>query len=156
MRIEFTVPAVPVAQPAKDVRVVKAKSGKTFATAQTPTRHPVNAFKATAAMAARAAYQGPPLDGPLVASITFVFPRTGKPGWIKRATQPHWFAEWKAGRRVPYAVRKRCDRDNLLKSLQDALSGIVYVDDGLLYAGPVEKWVASADEQPHVEVVVTQ
>jgi Holliday junction resolvase RusA-like endonuclease len=152
MKIHFTVPAVPVPQPAKQHRIAKAK-GRQFSIASTPTLHPVNAYKATVAHAASEAHKGPPLDGPIVAAFVFVLPRGGKPGWITAKRYPQWFAEWKAGRRVPYAVKKRHDRDNLLKSTQDAMSAVI-ADDGLIYAGPVEKWIAAWDEQPHVEITI--
>jgi len=152
--IRFTVPAVPVSQPAKDHRMVKSKDGRQFIASSTPAAHKVNAFKATAAMAARDAYQGAPLDGPLRVSLVFVFPRpSGCPSWLNKMDYPQLFADWKCGYRVPYAAKKH-DRDNLMKSLQDALNGVVWKDDGLIFAGPVEKWLAAEDEQPHVTVEI--
>lgn len=143
--IQFTIPAVPVSQPRQRHRNV----GK-FIQNYTPTKHPVNAFKAAAQMASRQAYQGPPLTGPLFLEVVFVMPRV-KPSWLKKDSP--WFADWKAGKRVPHA-NARNDRDNLMKSFQDALNKLLWADDGLIYDGPVGKWVASADEQPHVRVTV--
>jgi len=151
--ISFRVPAVPVSQPAKQFRIVAVAGRKPFGKATTPDRHPVNAFKAIVARAAEDAYSGPPLSGPLWVSVVFVFPRRGKPAWITRAAYIDWFDAFKRGERVPHSVKKH-DRDNLLKSLQDPLNGIVWEDDGQIVAGPVEKWVAASDEQAHVEVEV--
>jgi Holliday junction resolvase RusA-like endonuclease len=151
-KIAFIVPAIPVAQPRQRHRIINA-NGKTFAQNYTPTKAPVNAFKAACQMAAQQAYQGPPLSGPLVASIVFVMPRTeGKPSWLKKDSP--WFSAWKSGERVPHAGSKN-DRDNLMKSVQDALNKLLFVDDGMIYAGPVEKWLAAHNEQPHVEITIT-
>ena len=150
--IEFTVNAVPVAQPRQRHRVVKTRDGKAFATNYTPARDPVNAFKASVRMAAAAAYNGPPLTGPLQVDIIFVLPRT-KPAWLKKDSE--WFSAWKVGERIPHAV-SRNDRDNLMKSLQDCLNGLVWVDDGQIYSGETKKWLAAESEQPHVEVRITR
>lgn len=152
--IKFSVPAVPIAQPRQRHRIVKAK-GRTFTSNYTPASDPVNAFKAVVAMAAREAYGGPPLDVPLTVSMVFIMPRGNRPSWLTNKRFPRWFAAWKDGQRVPYAVKKN-DRDNLMKGFQDALNGLLWTDDGLICAGPVEKWIAAADEQAHVEVVVEE
>lgn len=144
--IHFTVPAVPVAQPRQRHAVI-AGHVRNF----TPADHPVQAFKACAKMAAKQAYQGPPLTGPISLEIVFVMPRTGKPSWLKRDSR--WFAAWKSGARVPHATNRN-DRDNLMKSLQDALNSLLWKDDGLIFTGPVVKWMAAHNEQPHVEVTV--
>jgi Holliday junction resolvase RusA-like endonuclease len=148
--IQFSVPIVAVAQPRQRHRVIKQKDGKAFSGNYTPTKHPVNSFKASVRQAANAAYSGPPLTGPIRMDLVFVLPRT-KPAWLKKTSR--WWKEWKAGRRVPHAV-SRNDRDNLMKSFQDALNQLTWVDDGQVYAGPVEKWIAADDEQPHVEVLI--
>lgn len=133
--ISFIIPAVPRAQPRQRHRVV----GK-VAMNYTPKNDPVNTYKATAQMASQAAYSGPPLEGPLYAKFVFVLPRP--------ASLPKKFG---TGRMLH---DKAPDRDNLMKSLQDALNGLLWKDDRQLCMGPVEKYVAAADEQPHVEVTV--
>ena len=148
--IDFIVPAVPVAQPRQRHRIVQPNGGKAFATNYTPANDPVNAFKASVRMAAAAAYSGPPLTGPLRVDMIFVLPRT-KPAWLKKDSP--WYPEWKDGARIPHAVARN-DRDNLAKSTQDCLNSLVWVDDGQIYAGKIEKWLAADDEQPHVEVRV--
>jgi len=148
--IEFIVNAVPVAQPRQRHRVIQGKGGKAFATNYTPARDPVNAFKASVRMAAAAAYSGPPLTGPLTVDMIFVLPRT-KPAWLKKGSC--WWDEWKEGMRIPHAVARN-DRDNLMKSVQDCLNGLLWVDDGQIFAGKAEKWIASELEQPHVRIVL--
>ena len=151
MKIEFVVPSVPVAQPRQRHRIA-GKGKKQFVQNYTPTKHPVNFFKASVQQAAAAVYSGPPLDGPLFASYVFVMPRAGKPSWITRKDFPFWFGCWKAGERVPHVSKE--DRDNLTKSLQDAMNKTVFTDDSRVFSGPIEKWVASEFEQPHVEVTI--
>lgn len=151
--IEFTVYAVPVAQPRQRHRVIQGKGGKAFAANYTPARDPVNSYKASVRMASASVYRsGPPLTGPLVVDMIFVLPRT-KPAWLKKDSP--WYAKWKSGDRIPHAVARN-DRDNLAKSTQDALNGVLWVDDGQIYAGRIEKWIASEFEQPHVEVRIIQ
>lgn len=136
--IKFTVPCVPVAQPRQRHRVVHA-GGRSFASNYTPAKDPVNAFKAACQLAASQAYDGPPIDWPISMDIDFVFPRGKQP---KKAGSD----------RLPHAVKP--DRDNLAKSLQDALNGLLYRDDSLIWNGVISKWRAAEDEQPHVEVRV--
>lgn len=141
MRIEFTVPGVPVAQPRQRHRVVKQAGGKVFVQNYTPTQAPVNAFKAACAMAARQAYSGPPVSLPIKCKMVFVMPRPSRLIWKSRPMP-----------REPFVAKP--DRDNLEKAVGDALSGIIWVDDRQIYAGPVEKWIAAGDEQAHTLVTV--
>ena len=138
--IEFTVPAIPVAQPRQRHRVIQS-SGKAFATNYTPKNDPVNAFKAAVQQAASRAYDGAPLDCPLRMDLVFVFPR---PVSVRKKD---------GSGRLPHTTKP--DRDNLMKSFQDALNGLTYRDDSLICAGDTQKWKAAADEQPHVEVRIT-
>ena len=135
--IQFDVPAVPVAQPRQRVAVIGG-----HARAYTPTRAPVNAFKAAVQLAAETAYTGPPLEGPLWLLIRFVMPRPNSMRW-KRKPMP----------RV-HDTRKKNDWDNLGKSVCDALNKRLWTDDGVLSIVTVERWVASGEEQPHVEIML--
>ena len=92
-------------------------------------------------MAARAAYDGPPLDAPLRVDCTFVFPRTKQQIW-KSKPMP----------RLPHT--KKPDRDNCDKAVLDALSGLLWIDDCQVCQGSLEKVIAAGDEQPHVRVRV--
>ena len=112
-----------------------------MATNYTPTKHPVTVFKAACKIASHAAYSGPPLNGPLLASLTFVMPRPQSMIW-KTKPMP----------RVP--CLKKPDLDNLTKAVLDAMIGLAIVDDAMIFSLHLEKWIASGDEQPHVEVIV--
>lgn len=106
--------------------------------------HPIHVFKAAVSMAASQAHSGPPMDGPLVLSATFVLPRPKAKRW-KTRPMPR------------YRHTGRPDLDNLVKGLQDALSGLLWHDDTQVQ-GYVDtwKWVAAGHEKPHVDVVVTE
>jgi Holliday junction resolvase RusA-like endonuclease len=144
--IIIRVPAVPVAQPrpratvahgGKRARMHEVTQIKNADGSRKP--HPIVAFKATVAHAASAAYSGAPLDGPLVVSIACVLPRPNKLRW---ATKPM--------PRAPHVGKPDCD--NLAKSVCDALSKITWNDDAQINELTVKKWIASGDEQPHVEI----
>lgn len=139
MNLHFTVPAVPVAQPrpratvrAGHAAVYEAKSG-----------HAVHAFKASVRMAATGAYSGAPLTGPLWVQLRFVFPRPRSMFWKKRPMPRDFHA-------------KKPDADNCIKSVLDALNGTLYLDDSQIADCRIEKWIASGDEQPCVEVFMGQ
>ncbi len=138
--IHFKVPAVPVAQPRQRHRIQTTGAGS-FVRNYTPTKHKVNDFKATARMAAAAVHSGPPLIGPLKMTIVFVFPRPKALIW-KTKPMP----------RIPHSAKP--DRDNCEKALLDALKGTLFVDDAQVCDGPVQKFYAAGDEQPHVSVTV--
>lgn len=145
--LKIIVPTIPVAQPRQRHRVIQS-GGRAFASNYTPKADPSNAYKAAIQLALANVYQGPPLDCPVVLSMTFVFPRV-KPTWLKKGMA--WFEVWKIGKRIPHT--KKPDRDNVMKSTQDALNGLLFRDDSLAYRGTVEKWLAAEDEQPHVLIV---
>jgi Holliday junction resolvase RusA-like endonuclease len=140
--IQFIVPAVPVAQPRQRHRVVQS-GGRTFTQNYTPSKHPVQSFKATVRMAAQQAYDGPPLNEPLTMRLLFVMDRPGR--LLQKKSPPG---------RIPFCNKNK-DWDNLGKSVSDALNGLVYVDDGLLWSVSVEKVFGSRLEAPHVEVTIT-
>lgn len=147
MRIELTIPAVPVAQPRPravkfgesarihEVTSIKGRDGKP------PRPHPIAAFKATVRLAAQEAYKGPPLTGALRVDCIFVFPREQSKVW-KTKPMP----------RYPHIVKP--DRDNCDKAVLDALKGTIIREDSLVCDGRIQKWRAAGDEQPHVEVVI--
>lgn len=141
--ISFTVPAVPVAQPRQRHRIA-GRPGKQFVQNYTPATDPVTAFKATVRMAAQQAIgQMQPLSGPLAVDLIFVFPRPQAKVW-KSKPMPRYFHTGKP------------DRDNLCKSLQDALNGLAWVDDAQICAGTIEKYHAAGDEQPHCVVTIKE
>lgn len=138
MNIKFTVPAVPVAQPRPRATSINGKP-RMFEAKKT---HAVHAFKATVKMSAAQAYQGPPLEGPLMLCLTCVLPRTGK--LKKRSDNP------------PYYATKKPDLDNLMKSVADALNGILYRDDAQICEVNMVKTVAAGNEQPHVAIEICE
>ena len=135
MKIEFTVPAVPVAQPRQRHRAVSA-NGRTFIQNYTSRTHPIQAFKATVQMAF-AHVNGRLLTGPLRCEMVFVMPR---PKRLVFKT-----------REMPRAHHvSKPDVDNLAKGCIDALSGLAFSDDTQISQCLIEKWIAAGDEQPHV------
>lgn len=141
--IKFTVPAVPVAQPRQRHRIITSKkTGKAFAQNYTPTCDPVNAFKASVQLAASAVYQGAPIAGPVRIAMLCVFPRPKAMVWKTKPMPRVW-------------CDKKPDFDNLGKSIADALTGTVLVDDASIVSAQVDKYVAAGDEQPHVEIEIT-
>jgi Holliday junction resolvase RusA-like endonuclease len=138
MLIEVYVPAVPVAQPR-----AKATTINGAARMYTPTKmasgktHPIAAFKAAVKLAYWQTCSLKPYEGPVICDCVFVMPR---PQILMRKKDP-------AGR-IPHC--KKPDRDNLDKSVLDALTGIAWRDDCQVHQGLIEKWYAAKDEQPHV------
>lgn len=141
--IAFSVATIPVAQPRQRHRIVSA-AGRIYSHNYTPARHAVNAFKAAVQYAFAQTYSGSPLDGPLCVEIVCVFPRP-KSKMRKRGSMP----------REPY-VAKRADWDNVGKAISDALNGIAWHDDGQLVDVRVQRWMASSEEQPHVEISISR
>mgnify|MGYP003656235447 CR=1 FL=1 len=138
MEITFKIPAIPVAQPR-----VRATSIGGHARVYEPTKHPIAAFKASVRLAASVAFTGAPLQGPLRVDCLFVFPRSKAMIW-KTRDMP----------RVRHV--KKPDNDNLLKSVCDALNGLLWQDDCQACEMVATKWIAAGDEQPHVLVRVTE
>lgn len=145
--IRFVVPAVPVPQPrpravmaGKHARVHELTHVKQADGTRRP--HAIVAFKATCRMAAQAAYSGPPADEALALHATFVLPRPKSKIWKTRPME-----------RYPHVGKP--DLDNLVKGLKDALSGILWRDDGLVCGESLWKFVAAGDEQPHVVVMIS-
>lgn len=139
MQIQFTIPAVPVAEPRKRVRIRKTRDGKSFSQLYTPGSDPVNAFKATARISASMALKRMgPFEGPLKLSLVFVMPRTQNQIWKTKPMPRIWHS-------------KKPDFDNLEKSICDALKGLVWFDDSQICRVSTVKVIAAGDEQPHVE-----
>lgn len=139
MPIEFIVPAVPVAQPRA---TISTQAG--IPRAYVPTKHAVTAFKATCRQAAHEAMgQGAPLQGPIGLELTFILPRPKRLIWKSRTMH-----------RVRHISKP--DLDNLQKSVKDALSKLVWADDAQVCEVVADKYIASGDERPHVEVSVWQ
>ena len=138
--IAFVVPAVPVAQPRQRHRVLTSH-GRTFAQNYVPTKHPVNAFKASVQHAAREVYPGPPMEGPIRLRLVFLFPRPKRLIWKSRAMERAWHVA-------------KPDADNAAKAVKDALSKLLWRDDSQVCMVLIAKQYAAGDEQPRVDVTV--
>lgn len=140
MKLAFSVPGLPVAQPRQRTRVVAA-GGRTFAQNYTPARDPVNAFKASIRLALASTYQGAPLQGPVALVVKLIFPRPQAMVWKSRP--------------MPRALKTtKPDWDNCGKAISDALNGLAWVDDAQVAMSFVQKWIAAGDEQAHAEIEV--
>lgn len=134
--IKFVIPAIPVAQPRQRHASVNGHIRN-----YVPNSHPVHSFKAAARMAAQQAYKGAPLEGALHVELVFVMPRPQALVWKKKPMPRAW-------------CPKKPDRDNLEKSVYDALNGLLWRDDAQICDGAIRKVYASGSEQPKVEVIV--
>ena len=143
--IDFTVPAVPIAQPRQRHAVRHGKGGRVFSSNYTPTDDPVNAYKAAVKLAFAATESGAPITEPLRVELMFVFGRpkghygSGKNiGTIKKSS-PMWHTS------TP-------DTDNLIKSTLDALNELMYRDDSQVCQVVAVKRYVVEGESPHVQV----
>jgi len=146
MSIEFTVWGSPIAQPRQRHRVIQAH-GKVFAHNYTPKRDPVNQWKSdvrTTAVKAWDDYHNisnnhPLWDGPVWLQIWFYLPRPASRSRKKDSDGS-----------IPCPVKP--DAENLAKSVMDALSGIIYVDDRQIYELVIRKYFHEKDGRPRAEI----
>ena len=136
-----TVPGDPVGKGRPRARAIPVGGGKWSATIYTPKE--TRDWERSAAEAISAAYDGEPLDEPLMILVRAVkrrpksrCRRRDPSGRIWRTTRP--------------------DGDNVLKAVQDAAvqAGLV-VDDTRFVVSTVESYYAAKGEGPCVEVEVT-
>jgi len=140
--IEFTVHAIPVPQPRQRHRVAKM-NGVHVAQNYLPKTEPVHAFKAAVQLAFASTYTGPPLTGPIVCAMSFVFPRPASMVWKKKP--------------MPQTCHtKKPDIDNLQKSVLDALNKLAFVDDSQVCAIHSFKDYAAGGDQPRVQIRISQ
>lgn len=135
--IEFIINAAPVAQP-RPRACIRGGHASVYGASND---HPVHAYKTMCQLAARHAYHGEPIAGPVTLTLEFVLPRPQSMVW-KTKPMP----------RVPHTAAP--DSDNLYKSTTDALKGLLWIDDRQIYREQTSKWVAAGNEQPHVRVKV--
>jgi Holliday junction resolvase RusA-like endonuclease len=96
------------------------------------------------ALAARQAYAGPPLAGPLAVEFAFVVARP----------KGHYGSGKNAGRVRPTAPRYPCVKPDALKlarAIEDSLTGICYLDDALIVREFISK---DYGDTPGVEITV--
>lgn len=137
--LRFLVPGEPIAQPRQKHRVATDGQGRAFSRNYTPSKHPVNQYKAAVQMAAMELYRDAPHDGPVRLEVVCVFGRPKNRIW-KTKPMP----------REPKVSKPDCD--NVIKAIKDALSKLVWRDDAQVYQETIEKWVASGEDQPHTEI----
>jgi len=139
MNLDFTVHAIPVAQP----RARSAVIGGHIRVYE-PKDSPVATFKRCVRLAASRALLGAhPFGGPVRLDCTFIFPRP-QSLMFKTRSMP----------RVLHA--KKPDIDNLLKSVCDALNGLAWRDDCQVCEVVGEKWIAAGYEGPHVVIRIKE
>jgi len=148
----FGVPkAMPRTSPVAAMRggkpVISKKTGRPVVIAYTPRGkgkqvHPAVQFKSdvkTAAIEANVPYH----DGPVSVNWVAYFPR---PKYMKAKKYPT--------DRIPH--HRKPDRDNLDKTILDALTGVAWKDDCQVYAGDIAKYYISSSPtaRPHVWIEV--
>lgn len=119
MNLSITVPGEPIAQPRQRHRVIP---GQAFAHNYTPSKSPVNEYKAAIRLAYAAACSLPPLAGPVSVHIDC---------WFSRP-QSHYRTGKRAGELkegMPLCHTAKPDAENVAKAILDALSGLAYKDD---------------------------
>lgn len=140
--IEFTVYAVPVAQPRQKHRVFRTKGGHLIAGNYLDKHDPVNQYKYIVKETARKFMDGEPLwEGPLGMALEVYLPR---PKRLDGKKGP-FCATWHYGKK---------DVDNLFKSVADSLTGIVYRDDGQICNTMIQKFYHERDGMPRVFIHV--
>lgn len=120
MPITFSVPGEPVPQPRPRVTT---RGG--FGRAYVPTKHPVHAYRASLADAARDAGAEPHAE-PVSVVIDLVFERP----------KSHYR---KSGVRPDAPALPRSDLDNCGKAVLDSLNGVAWVDDSQVQRLVIEK-----------------
>lgn len=103
-------------------------------------------WRQSVAVFARQAHQGAPLAGPLAVDCEFVVTRpkghfgTGKNAAVVKPSAPHW-------------PTVKPDATKLFRSTEDALTGILWLDDAQIVRQAVSK---SYGESPGAWITVTQ
>lgn len=138
-KIAFNVYHVPVPQPRQRHRYIPTlKRVHNY----TPSKHPVQAYKAAFLLAAQNALAAIDndwdIEAPMIIRVTFVLPR------------PKGLSKKKYPKRQPMTVKP--DLDNFLKGSLDSCIGTLWKDDGLLFDVHMRKFRAAVFEEPRVEV----
>jgi len=136
VKISFFVDCIPVAQPRQRHTIINDRVHN-----YTPKGHPVQTFKSLVCFAAKRAYHGPLLEGPLRVSLLFLLPRPKRLIWKTKPMPRRWGT-------------CKVDKDNLEKAFNDSLNGVIWVDDSQICDGCVQKKYAAGSESPGVIVYI--
>jgi Holliday junction resolvase RusA-like endonuclease len=101
-------------------------------------------WETRAAYIARAAWTGPPLEGPVRVVVEVVHKR---PARLCRKRDPD-------ARIINGSARQ--DLDNVVKAALDAIQGIAFRNDNQVHLITARQWYAARDEEPCVEILVEQ
>jgi Holliday junction resolvase RusA-like endonuclease len=108
--ITITIPGLPIAQPRPKI---STRGG--FGRAYVEYNHPIHSYRSAIQLTAIQAMQGrPPLEGPVRLTVTLLFPRPKSHTKKQRASLAH--------------IQKP-DLTNIAKGIEDALNGVVWLDD---------------------------
>jgi Holliday junction resolvase RusA-like endonuclease len=141
--IEFFVPGIPRPGGSKKAFALRRRNGSLVTR---PNGAPIinitedcaktKDWRRAVAAYAKRAYQGPLLDSALRLSVTFYMPRP-KWHWGKHSLSP----------RAPAYPTVKPDRTKMLRSTEDALTGILWTDDTLVCAGEIGKRYAEPGKE---------
>lgn len=130
MRLEFTIPGVPSPGGSKKAFFNKGMKFPSIVDAGgEKTKH----WRAVVALAARNAYRGEPLRVPVRMRVTFYMPRP----------KNHYRANGQLKPNAPVVHISKPDSLKLCRSTEDAMTGIVYADDSLIFSQTPEKFYAN-------------
>ena len=132
--ITLHIPGVPIAQP----RQRYTRTGINY----TPSRHPVQQWKASVIFAWHDVNQQP-LEGPVRLEVYFEMPRP------KALLTKKWMGQFLWHTKKP-------DTDNLVKAIKDSLNGLAWRDDSQVCQLYCEKCYAACDAEPMATVVVQE
>lgn len=124
VRISFVVLGRPATAGSKRAFPIRRKNGTLGVAVSDSSGAHGKAWRSDVRDAARAVYSGPPLSGPLRLELVFTLPRPA--GHLRRSGELS-----KAGLAMPYPTT-RPDAGKYARSFEDALSGVVWIDDSQL------------------------
>lgn len=131
--LRFRVKGVPVAQP----RATQVGHGVAFV----PRDHAVHGYRLAVALACKEAIQEPmmfPVRGPVQLRVLFALPQLV-------SQQDQTWASW---------ASTRPDTSNMVKAVEDALNGIVYLDDSQVVHIEAAKIRCAMGQQPFTQVTI--
>jgi len=139
--ISFTVYGSPIVQPRQRHRIVSG--AKPWVQNYTPRTGTSVQWKSDVKNIAIASRSGGIWDGPVEMVVLFYMPR---PKNLYRKKDPSG----------PVISDKRPDLDNLIKSVTDALSGVLYRDDGQICYASAVKLYHEKEGRPRAEITLRQ